>query len=119
MADGQRSISPNTMSSEPVIAETSASMCPRLKKIHRLQMGERRRPDLALVRPVAAVRHQVDAKLALGRLDRCVDLAGGLFHLRARRTRSVRRLIRNLSRSPRPAPVDCFLERPAEHENDE
>jgi hypothetical protein len=29
---GQRSISPNTMSSEPMIAETSASMCPRLKK---------------------------------------------------------------------------------------
>jgi hypothetical protein len=27
-----RSISPNTMSSEPMIAETSASMCPRLKK---------------------------------------------------------------------------------------
>ena len=26
------SISPNTMSSEPMIAETSASMCPRLKK---------------------------------------------------------------------------------------
>src|SRR5262245_37331709 len=29
------------------------------------------------------------------------------------------RLIRNLARSPWPAPVDCFLERPAEHENDE
>ena len=29
---GQRSISPNTMSSEPRIAETSASICPRLKK---------------------------------------------------------------------------------------
>ena len=27
-----RSISPNTISSEPMIAETSASMCPRLKK---------------------------------------------------------------------------------------
>jgi hypothetical protein len=32
MAGGQRSISPNTMSSEPMIAETSASICPRLKK---------------------------------------------------------------------------------------
>src|SRR5262245_6820704 len=32
-------------------------LCPRLKKIPRLQMGERRRPDLVLVRPVAAVRH--------------------------------------------------------------
>ena len=31
-ASRQRSISPNTMSSEPMIAETSASMCPRLKK---------------------------------------------------------------------------------------
>src|SRR5262245_52986901 len=29
MADGQRSISPNTMSSEPMIAETSANICPR------------------------------------------------------------------------------------------
>ena len=32
MAVSQRSISPNTMSSEPMIAETSASICPRLKK---------------------------------------------------------------------------------------
>src|SRR5262249_46099892 len=32
---------------------------------------------VALVGPVAAVRHQVDAELALGRLDRSVDLAGG------------------------------------------
>jgi hypothetical protein len=31
-AGDQRSISPNTMSSEPMIAETSASICPRLKK---------------------------------------------------------------------------------------
>jgi hypothetical protein len=30
--DGHRSISPNTMSSEPMIAETSASMCPRVRK---------------------------------------------------------------------------------------
>src|SRR5260370_42274293 len=41
-------------------------------------MGERRCPDLALVGPVGAVRRQVDAELALGRLDRGVDLAGGL-----------------------------------------
>jgi hypothetical protein len=33
----QRSISPKTIPSEPMIAETSASMCPRLKKsIHAL-----------------------------------------------------------------------------------
>jgi hypothetical protein len=31
-ASDQRSISPNTMSSEPMIAETSASICPRLRK---------------------------------------------------------------------------------------
>src|SRR5215831_18591626 len=32
MAHGQRSISPNTISSEPRIAVMSASMCPRLRK---------------------------------------------------------------------------------------
>jgi hypothetical protein len=37
---GQRSISPNTMSSEPMIAETSASMCPRLKKSIACRSGE-------------------------------------------------------------------------------
>ena len=31
----------------------------------------------------------------------------------------VGRLIRNLYRSPRPAPIDRFFERPAKHENDE
>jgi hypothetical protein len=41
-----------------------------------------------------------------------------LLHLRARRARSVERLIRRLARSPRPAPVDRSLERPAEHKND-
>src|SRR5262249_6665841 len=50
---------------------------PAAQEIHRLQMGERRRPDLALVGPVGAVRDQVDAKFTLGRLDRSVDLAGG------------------------------------------
>src|SRR2546423_10191198 len=50
---------------------------PAAQEIHRLQMGERRRPDLALVGPVGAVRHQVDAELALGRLDRGIDLARG------------------------------------------
>ena len=50
---------------------------PAAQEIHRLQMRERRRPDLALVGPVGAVRDQVDAELALGRLDRGVDLAGG------------------------------------------
>src|SRR6266446_192466 len=36
---------------------------PAAQEIHRLQMRERRRPDLALVGPVGAVRHQVDAEL--------------------------------------------------------
>src|SRR5262249_54141920 len=57
-------------------------------------------------------------RLLLGCSERSEE-GGLLLHLRARRTRSVRRLIRNLARSPRPAPVDCFFERPAEHENDE
>jgi hypothetical protein len=52
---------------------------PAAQEVHRLQMGERRRPDLALVGPVAAVRHQVDAELALGRLDRGIDLAPGIM----------------------------------------
>src|SRR5262245_11507153 len=51
------------MSSEPMIAATSASICPRLKK--------------SIACRWANVRHQVDGKLALGRLDRSVDLAGG------------------------------------------
>ena len=33
--------------------------------------------------------------------------------------RCVGRLICNLRRPPRPAPIERFLERPAEHENDE
>jgi len=39
------------------------------------QVREARRADLAAVRPVGAVRHEVDAELALGRLDRSVGLA--------------------------------------------
>ena len=41
------------------------------------------------------------------------------LHLRARRTRSVRRLIRRPARSPRPASIDRSLERPAKHEKDQ
>src|SRR5215467_1621606 len=54
---------------------------PAAQEIHRLQAGERRRPDLAPVGPVGAVRHQVEAKLALGRPGRCVDHAGGMMVL--------------------------------------
>src|SRR5450631_2809142 len=46
-------------------------------KIHRLQMRKAGRADLAFVGLVAAVGDEVDAELALRRLDRGVDLAGG------------------------------------------
>src|SRR5258708_32010424 len=45
-------------------------------EIHRLQMRETRRADLAFVGLVGAVGDQVDAELALRRLDRGVDFAG-------------------------------------------
>src|SRR5262249_38348931 len=51
------------------------------EKIHRLQVREARRADLAFVRLVAAVRDQVHAELAFGRLDRGVDFA--LRHVEA------------------------------------
>src|SRR5512135_1774267 len=43
------------------------------EEIHRLQVREARRANLALVGPVAAVGDEVHAELALGRLDRGVD----------------------------------------------
>src|SRR5262249_10501884 len=46
------------------------------EEIHRLQMRETGRADLAFVRLVGAVGDQVDAELALGRLDGRVYLAG-------------------------------------------
>src|SRR6202171_1420683 len=45
-------------------------------EIHRLQMRKTWRADLAFVGLVGAVGDQVDAELALRRLDRSVDLAG-------------------------------------------
>ena len=45
--------------------------------VHRLQVQEARRADLGAVGLVGPVRHQVDAELALGRLDGGVDLACG------------------------------------------
>src|SRR5215470_3338900 len=45
------------------------------EKIHRLQMREARRADLALVGLVGAVGDEIDAELPLGRLDCGVDLA--------------------------------------------
>src|SRR5207247_11403481 len=41
------------------------------------------------------------------------------LHLRARRTRSVGRLIRRPARWPQPASIDRSLERPAKHEKDQ
>ena len=61
------SISPNTMSSEPMIATTSASMWPLRHHVDRLQMREPGRADLAAIRPVGAVGDQIDAELALRR----------------------------------------------------
>src|SRR5262245_15525206 len=48
-----------------------------VQKVHGLEMRKARRPDLAAVGPVAAIRHQIDTELTLGRLDGGVDLAGG------------------------------------------
>src|SRR6516225_6199609 len=47
------------------------------EEVHCLQMRKAGRAYLAFVRLVAAVSDEVDAELALGRLDRGVDLAGG------------------------------------------
>src|SRR5690606_7764750 len=46
----------------------------------RLQMGEARRTDLALVGLVGAVRDEIDAELALGRFNGSIGLAGGYMH---------------------------------------
>src|SRR6266487_6178442 len=49
---------------------------PAGEKIHRLEVREARRADLAFVRLVAAIGDQIHAELALGGLDCGVDLAG-------------------------------------------
>src|SRR5262249_11535590 len=46
------------------------------EEIHRLQVREARRADLALVRLVGAVSDQIDAELTLRRLDSGVNFAG-------------------------------------------
>src|SRR6202034_4750522 len=46
-------------------------------EIHRLQMRKARRADLALVGFVAAIGDQIHPELALWRLDRGIDFAGG------------------------------------------
>src|ERR1700732_1617034 len=47
------------------------------QKVHRLQMRKARGADLAFVRFIGAVGDQVTAEFAFGRLDGCVNLAGG------------------------------------------
>src|SRR5215467_6927495 len=46
---------------------------PTAQEIHRLEVRERRCANLAFVRPVGAVGHQIDPELTLGRLD------GGIY----------------------------------------
>ena len=75
-SSAHRSISPNTMSSEPSIADDVGQHVAPAHEVHRLQMREARRADLAAIRLVGAVGHQIDAELALGRFDRGIDLAG-------------------------------------------
>jgi len=48
---------------------------PTAQDIHRLEVRERRRANLAFVRPVGAVGHQIDPRLTLGRLDGGINLA--------------------------------------------
>src|SRR5205807_1961701 len=45
-------------------------------KVHRLEMSEAWRPNLAAIRLVGPVGDEVDTELTLGRLDSCVNLAG-------------------------------------------
>src|SRR4051812_16504936 len=50
---------------------------PPAEKVHRLQVGEAWRPDLAPVGTVGPVRDEKYAELALRSLDSDIDLAGG------------------------------------------
>src|SRR3712207_3492503 len=45
------------------------------QEIHRLEMDKARRTDFAAISLVGAVRDEIDAELALGRLDGRVNLA--------------------------------------------
>src|SRR5215510_10863364 len=51
-----------------------------VEEIHGLQVWIAGSADLAAVRAVAAVRHQVDPEFALGRLHRGVDLSARNVH---------------------------------------
>jgi hypothetical protein len=69
MSTNYRSISPKTISNDPILATTSASICPRDMKSKALQMGKAGGADAAAVGPVGAVRYQIHAKLSLGGFD--------------------------------------------------
>ena len=75
-----RSISPKTISMVPMMATASAIMWPRAKLVHGGEVRKPRRADLHAVGLVGAVRHEVDAELALGGLDRRVGLARRQVH---------------------------------------
>ena len=60
----------------PIIATASASRCP-WNLVHASQVCKARCPDLAPVRPLAAITDHVHTHLALGRLNSAVCLARG------------------------------------------
>ena len=64
------------MSSEPEDRRHVGQHVAAADEVHRLQVREARRADLALVGLVGAVGDEIDAELALRRLDRGVNLAG-------------------------------------------
>src|SRR5262245_24282421 len=47
------------------------------KEVHGGEVRKARRPDLAAIGPIGAVRHEIDAELAFRRLDRGVNLPRG------------------------------------------
>ena len=63
------------MSSEPRIALTSASMCLRHRKSIACRWAKPGARSLHPIRLVGAVGHEIDAELALRRLDRRINLA--------------------------------------------
>src|ERR1019366_9964331 len=46
------------------------------EKIHRGKMREARRPDLATIGLIGAIRDEIDTEFSLGSLDRAIDFAG-------------------------------------------
>ncbi len=75
--DAQRSISPRTMSREPITAITSATMRPTIMGSMDCQIDEARRPDPEAPGLLRAVRDQVVPQFALGGLHAHVHVALG------------------------------------------